>query len=380
MASIKAGVNFTYLMKSGQFSDLTLVCQGEEFKIHRFVACSHSSVIATALKGDFKEAQSGVITVELFDADTVRRMVEYMYTEDYDQGRENSEVATPVAIGTPSTVPSIAPTTTPSNAPSATLNATANGQSSSAIVNTALSTPAPIFTEDTLHHVQVNAIADYYGIQGLALLANQKIQRVYYTSWDPKTFVNSAKAATSISGDKSLHNMMALLAAQKLKELLKSGQLPSLVGDFAALVLTFHAHLLEASQREHNQVTLQQQQAEAQNQQQLAQVQQAQAQAQQQLAHVQQAQAQVQQQLAQSQLAAEQQQNELQAKLQAAEARATRIIENVEKLVDLTCHQEFCRNGSCNQGFTSYIEENDDFAEPTYMLRCSNCRCRHYAN
>lgn len=211
--------------------------------------------------------------------------------------------------------------------------------------------------------MQVNAIADYYEIQGLVQLANQKIQRAYYTSWDPKTFVDSAKAAINMSGDNSLHNIMALLTAQRLKELLKSGQLPSLVGDFAASVLTFHAHLLEASQREQVQVTLQQQQ-------------QAQAQAQQQLA-------QAQQQLAQTQLEAQQQQNELQAKWQAAEARTARMIENVDKLVELTNTQEFCRNGACNQGFTSYVDEAEDFEdflEPSYVLRCSSCGCRHYTN
>lgn len=32
-----------------------------------------------------------MINIELFDAETVRRMVEYLYTKDYDELEENSQ-------------------------------------------------------------------------------------------------------------------------------------------------------------------------------------------------------------------------------------------------------------------------------------------------
>lgn len=54
-----ASLDYTRLMTSGNFSDLKLVCQGREFKIHKVVACSQSSVIATALKGEFKVSNDG---------------------------------------------------------------------------------------------------------------------------------------------------------------------------------------------------------------------------------------------------------------------------------------------------------------------------------
>lgn len=54
-----ASLDFTRLMTSGNFSDLKLVCQGKEFRIHKLVACSQSSVIATALKGEFKVSNGG---------------------------------------------------------------------------------------------------------------------------------------------------------------------------------------------------------------------------------------------------------------------------------------------------------------------------------
>lgn len=340
-----ASLDFTRLMTSGNFSDLKLVCQGKEFRIHKLVACSQSSVIATALKGEFKEAQSGIITIEQFDAETVRRMVEYLYTGDYDQIEAKSKAATTVAVTTPTTAASITPSTVFSTTPSTT----PCSASSIAPTITSSTTPALLVSNGTLQHVQVNAIADYYEVQGLAQLANRKIQQTYLTSWDLDAFVASAKAAINDSGDKSLHNMMALFTAQKLKELLKSGHLPSLVGDFAASVLAYHAHLLEASQREQSQAAVQQQQ-------------------------------QAQQQQAQAHVALQQQYNDLLVERQAAEARATRVIENVGKLVSLSNHQECCRSISCGEDFGSYIEATGDPAEPTYILRCSWCHCKHTTN
>ncbi|PNP38922.1 hypothetical protein TGAMA5MH_09146 [Trichoderma gamsii] len=268
-------------------------------------------------------------------------MVEYLYTGDYDQTKAKSEALATVAATTPTSAASTAASTTPSTAPSSAPSTASNFTPSTTL--------APLDTNGTLQHVQVNAIADYYEIQGLAQLANRKIQQAYLTSWDLNAFVASAKAALNDSGDKALQNMMALFAAQKLKDLLKSGKLPSLVGDFAASVLAYHAHLLEASQREQSQAAVQQQQ-------------------------------QVQQQQAQAHVALQQQYNDLLVERQAAEARATRVIENVGKLVSLSNNQDYCRSISCEEDFGSYIEATGDPAEPTYILRCSYCHCKHTTN
>lgn len=42
------------LLHSGDYSDLTLTCQGEVFKLHKAVVCPQSPVIATAVRGNFK--------------------------------------------------------------------------------------------------------------------------------------------------------------------------------------------------------------------------------------------------------------------------------------------------------------------------------------
>ena len=42
------------LLKEGKYSDLTLMCQDEEFKIHRNIVCAQSPVFAAAVDGGFK--------------------------------------------------------------------------------------------------------------------------------------------------------------------------------------------------------------------------------------------------------------------------------------------------------------------------------------
>ncbi|KAL7792146.1 hypothetical protein V8C37DRAFT_380910 [Trichoderma ceciliae] len=308
MGTIQGCIDFSQLMRSGQFSDLTLVCQGQDFKIHKLVACPQSPVFAAAVKGEFKEAQTGVIHIELFDSETVRRMVEFLYTGNYDnQSQEQSKAVTAAPRGVKSQhEDSSAPKATGANPPVATL------------------VPA----EDMLHHVRVNAIADYYGIQGLTLLANQKIQEAYQSKWDATAFLGLAKEALSVTGDKSLHRMMALLTAQNMRELLGSDQLSGLIGDFAVEVLRYHAHMVEAAEREQSQNVVQQQ-------------------------------------------------RDLEARCQAAEARASRVIENINKLVTTMCERDHCRNGACGEDFGCYIERNGEDTESAYILRCSWCRCRH---
>jgi hypothetical protein len=42
------------LMGSDKYSDLTFVCEGQKFKVHRAVVCTQSPVIAAACDGAFK--------------------------------------------------------------------------------------------------------------------------------------------------------------------------------------------------------------------------------------------------------------------------------------------------------------------------------------
>ncbi len=50
-----SNLDLTAFLRSGQFSDMTLVCAGgKEFKVHRLVMCSMSPVLAAAMAGPYE--------------------------------------------------------------------------------------------------------------------------------------------------------------------------------------------------------------------------------------------------------------------------------------------------------------------------------------
>ncbi|KAG6311887.1 hypothetical protein E4U22_002296 [Claviceps purpurea] len=64
--------------------DLEIVCGGRSFPAHRNVVCLHSSVIRAAFLGPWKEAARGMFEIKETSHTLVRRMLDYIYTGDYD--------------------------------------------------------------------------------------------------------------------------------------------------------------------------------------------------------------------------------------------------------------------------------------------------------
>lgn len=42
------------LLAAGKMTDLTLICEEQEFKVHKTILCSHSRVFKTACEGEFE--------------------------------------------------------------------------------------------------------------------------------------------------------------------------------------------------------------------------------------------------------------------------------------------------------------------------------------
>ncbi|KAG6238746.1 hypothetical protein E4U25_001452 [Claviceps purpurea] len=66
------------------FCDLEIVCGERRFPAHRNVVCLHSSVIRAACLGPWKEADCGVFEIKETSHTLVRRMIDYIYSGDYD--------------------------------------------------------------------------------------------------------------------------------------------------------------------------------------------------------------------------------------------------------------------------------------------------------
>lgn len=71
------------VMDTPNHSDLTIKCRDQKFKVHKLIVCTISSVIAAACEQKMKENETGIIEHTEYDADTVQRMISYMYKQTY---------------------------------------------------------------------------------------------------------------------------------------------------------------------------------------------------------------------------------------------------------------------------------------------------------
>ncbi|RMY21300.1 hypothetical protein D0867_03411 [Hortaea werneckii] len=72
------------LWRTGENSDMTIKCEGREFKVHRLLVSAASPVLKAACQNGMRESQTGVVEHKTFDAETVERMLEFIYTRDYE--------------------------------------------------------------------------------------------------------------------------------------------------------------------------------------------------------------------------------------------------------------------------------------------------------
>ncbi len=80
------GSSFKELRDAGQFCDVTIVCQGVKFPCHKMVLAARSDVFRTMFSHtSTKEAQTNIVDIVDFDADAVRAMLDYLYTDELDK-------------------------------------------------------------------------------------------------------------------------------------------------------------------------------------------------------------------------------------------------------------------------------------------------------
>ncbi|KAI0456782.1 hypothetical protein F5B21DRAFT_502079 [Xylaria acuta] len=134
----------TKLLNIRDYSDLTLECDEQEFRVHRAIVCAQSPVIAAALKGDYIEAKNGVLHVS-FDIESMRRFIEFMYTGDYHVSYNPAlELLTSVDEGADTAGPDL---------------------------SISVFMPSERISDRLLCHGRMNSIADYYDVPALAELS-----------------------------------------------------------------------------------------------------------------------------------------------------------------------------------------------------------------
>ena len=76
----KLSTDLGSLFDSAQFADITLACQGREFRCHKAVLVSRSSVFSAMFEHDMAESKHGHIQVTDVDPDVMADMLRFIYT------------------------------------------------------------------------------------------------------------------------------------------------------------------------------------------------------------------------------------------------------------------------------------------------------------
>ncbi|KAF5857031.1 hypothetical protein ETB97_006422 [Aspergillus alliaceus] len=190
------------IMETGKYSDLTLVCQGKEFPVHKAFVCSQSPVLAAACDGRFQEAPSEIVEVTQFDIRTVECMTQFMYKGDYDTSHATEE---DLGVGTALSASVI------------TYNLSDN--ESTTIMHT--EKPEVSMATKLLPQVHIAAIAEYYGVSPLAENANAKIENMLKTNWSPRGFSDVVTTALQSTRDRGLRETLGVVIAEHFDQLVE---------------------------------------------------------------------------------------------------------------------------------------------------------------
>ncbi|KAK1992621.1 POZ domain-containing protein, partial [Colletotrichum falcatum] len=76
------------MLKAGKFSDFTIICQGTEIRVHKFVLYSQSAYFAALFESNMEEARQGAVTFDDVDPELVNHLLKYFYSDygDFDFG------------------------------------------------------------------------------------------------------------------------------------------------------------------------------------------------------------------------------------------------------------------------------------------------------
>ncbi|GKZ63425.1 hypothetical protein AnigIFM49718_011833 [Aspergillus niger] len=81
------------LMDDEKYADMTISCQGHDFKCHRAIICSQSPFFEAALTDGFKETSLSRVDLPCDDVDTIARVLSFCYLQDYSQPDDSANLA-----------------------------------------------------------------------------------------------------------------------------------------------------------------------------------------------------------------------------------------------------------------------------------------------
>ena len=73
-------------------ADLTINCDSETFRVHKYFLCSKSTVFSAMLNSDMREAREGEINIRDMNSNTLSSMIHYIYTGELADGWQDLDI------------------------------------------------------------------------------------------------------------------------------------------------------------------------------------------------------------------------------------------------------------------------------------------------
>ncbi|KAL3469489.1 BTB/POZ protein [Aspergillus californicus] len=198
------------LLLNGDYSDMTVTCEGHTFRVHQAVLCSQSPFFKGAMKSGFKEGISHAIELPADDVGTVERVVTFIYYEDYEQDGHVLDLESKTSI------PSIPPST--------------GKEQRSASYN----------------NLRVYIAADKFGIEPLKKLASERFEHCCKKTVDDDSFLEVIEdVMTMAPHDLILQAIISRVVAANVESLVDNGSIRPVLERHGRLASAVIAQMVE---------------------------------------------------------------------------------------------------------------------------------------
>ncbi|KAL8684852.1 MAG: hypothetical protein Q9224_006099 [Gallowayella concinna] len=209
------------LFKSAKYSDLTLVCGGREFQVHRAIVCAASKFFAAACDGNFREAE-GKILLPDDDTEAVDRMLTYLYTSKYDDVDAN-EGEVQMGNKESGAEGNTASTAKVSNPVADDLQLQSEAWSNASQDSwTVAKAPVQVMVSALLNNVLVYSLAEKYDIQRLKELSQDKFEIRAADEWTIEDILHVLPLVytSTPATDRGLRNIMIRVCLRHMDRLI----------------------------------------------------------------------------------------------------------------------------------------------------------------
>lgn len=227
------------ILRTGKYSDFTIKCEGHQFKVHQVIVCSQSPFFDAAVCGGFQvgstayykisssnfeqEASDKIVDLPDDDFHTIRRLISYLYLQDFDQDGSGSSYQVLNETGIVD-------------------HAIREGSPMEINITETPETKAPSAAgtdEVPYNNLHVYVAADKFGIDSLKNLARDRLASWLQRNWDKEEFPQVVRSVfQSLPPHESqLPDIITHLISEKAEDLLKQESVLDLLQEFGGLAI-----------------------------------------------------------------------------------------------------------------------------------------------